>query len=453
MRATTASLAIAAVLGALAFLSPDLQPPEAEAADTGGRYGASGRALPVQLGPRPFYLLDRLRPGRLKNDLERCAARQTRYSKSDFSIGHRGAPLLFPEHTAESYVAAARMGAGILECDVTFTKDAELVCRHAQCDLHTTTDIVLRPELAAKCQVPPELGPDGELLNGPDIKCCTSDLTLAEFKSLEGKMDAADRDATTLEGYVGGTADFRTDLYTTGGTLLSHAESIQLFKRLGTGFTPELKGVDREVGFGESGLTQVSYAREMIQDYIEAGIRPDRVWAQSFNPDDVFLWIEEFPAYGRQAVFLDGRNVGGLASDPPSLEEFLELKGAGLNIIAPPMPVLLAVEGEGEDAEIVPSVYAERARQAGLDIISWTTERSGRIVEDVLEGGGAFYYQTTLEALQSDGDILRTIDVLAQDVGIIGLFSDWPATTTFYANCKRVNRGARYKRGDDRDDN
>jgi glycerophosphoryl diester phosphodiesterase len=25
--------------------------------------------------------------------------------------------------------------------------------------------------------------------------------------------------------------------------------------------------------------------------------------------------------------------------------------------------------------------------------------------------------------------------VLAQDVGIIGLFSDWPATTTFYANC------------------
>ena len=25
------------------------------------------------------------------------------------------------------------MGAGILECDVTFTKDLELVCRHAQC--------------------------------------------------------------------------------------------------------------------------------------------------------------------------------------------------------------------------------------------------------------------------------------------------------------------------------
>ena len=32
--------------------------------------------------------------------------------KSDFSIGHRGAPLQFPEHTRESYVAAAQMGAG-----------------------------------------------------------------------------------------------------------------------------------------------------------------------------------------------------------------------------------------------------------------------------------------------------------------------------------------------------
>ena len=31
---------------------------------------------------------------------------------------------------------------------VTFTKDRELVCRHAQCDLHTTTNILVgeRPE-------------------------------------------------------------------------------------------------------------------------------------------------------------------------------------------------------------------------------------------------------------------------------------------------------------------
>ncbi len=99
------------------------------------------------------------------------------------------------------------------------------------------------------------------------------------------------------------------------------------------------------------------------------------------------------------------------------------------------MPALLKTDAFND---IVPSGYAVNAKEAGLDIISWTTERSGRIVQDVLgpgSPGSTFYYQTTLPALENDGDILRTIDVLAQDVGIIGLFSDWPATPTFYANC------------------
>ena len=30
---------------------------------------------------------------------------------------------------------------------------------------------------------------------------------------------------------------------------------------------------------------------------------------------------------------------------------------------------------------------------------------------------------------------MRALDVLAKQVGIIGIFSDWPATVTFYANC------------------
>ncbi|MDR9439746.1 MAG: hypothetical protein RI841_09655 [Halomonas sp.] len=37
--------------------------------------------------------------------------------------------------------------------------------------------------------------------------------------------------------------------------------------------------------------------------------------------------------------------------------------------------------------------------------------------------------------IDNDGDKLLTLDVLALDVGIIGLFSDWPATVTFYDNC------------------
>jgi glycerophosphoryl diester phosphodiesterase len=50
--------------------------------------------------------------------------------------------------------------------------------------------------------------------------------------------------------------------------------------------------------------------------------------------------------------------------------------------------VLLTVK----DGNIVPSEYAKAARKAGLDIITWTTERSGRLFEDVLQGGDNYYY-------------------------------------------------------------
>ena len=104
----------------------------------------------IELGPRPFYLVNDMDNSFLKKQLQFCASTKRSFRKSDFSIGHRGAPLQFPEHTKESYTAAARMGAGIIECDVTFTKDRELVCRHSQCDLHTTTNILATP-LANQC--------------------------------------------------------------------------------------------------------------------------------------------------------------------------------------------------------------------------------------------------------------------------------------------------------------
>lgn len=405
----------------------------------------AGKSTPVQLGPRPFYLVDQMTEGDLKQTLQECAARIQKYRHHDFSIGHRGAALQFPEHTQESYVAARRMGAGILECDVTFTADGELVCRHDQCDLHTTTNIVATP-LGDKCSQPftPADPAAGTLASA---RCCASDITLEEFKTLKGKMDASDRTATTPEGFLGGTADFRTDLYATGATLLSHAESIELFRQLGAKFTPELKAANPD-DLEAAGLDPQSYASKMIQEYIDAGIDPRDVFPQSFFPADVLHWIEEFPDFGEQAVLLDGREPGGLSANPPPLVEFQAFKAAGVNIVAPPMSALVQLDADGA---IVPSGYATRATQAGLKIISWTSERSGRLKDGAAEGGD-FYYRSTIDAIENDGDILRTIDVLAQDVGIIGLFSDWPATTSFYANCLLRKHGDRGKRGKGRND-
>ncbi len=189
----------------------------------------------VQLGPRPFFLVEDMDDSELKTKLQQCA--KGSFYKTDFSIGHRGAALQFPEHSKESYEAAARMGAGIIECDVTFTKDQELVCRHSQCDLHTTTNI-LATALSNKCSVPPDFSSDKPFANVP---CCANDITLGEFKTLKAKMDAGNPNARTLQEYMNATQNWRTDLYSVNATVLSHAESIVLLKRLDVKMTPELK--------------------------------------------------------------------------------------------------------------------------------------------------------------------------------------------------------------------
>jgi len=149
----------------------------------------------VEIGPRAGYLVNDMEDSPLKTQLEQCLADDTlEMHTTDFSIGHRGACLQFPEHTAESYFAAIQMGAGIVECDVAVTKDGELVCRHSECDLHTTTNI-LETALASKCSEP--FTPAASE-TAASARCCTTDITLAEYKTLRGKMDGFNPAASTV---------------------------------------------------------------------------------------------------------------------------------------------------------------------------------------------------------------------------------------------------------------
>ncbi|AJY51878.1 glycerophosphodiester phosphodiesterase family protein [Halomonas sp. KO116] len=407
-------------------------------------------AQQVTLGPRPLFLVndmsaDNDHERELKASLLNCAAEQTQWQRSPLTIGHRGAPLQFPEHTLESYIAGAQGGAGILECDVAFTADEELVCRHSQCDLHYTTNIV-ETDLAEKCSVPPAFDEEnGELVNAADIRCCTSDITLAEFRSLQGTMEGVNTDAATLEEYLSGTPEWRTELYATRGTLMSHADSIALFQQLGVQMTPELKAPEVEMPFtggSEQAFTQQAYAQKMIDEYKAAGVPPSDVFPQSFNLDDVLYWIEHEPEFGNQAVYLDGRYSDGSFdhTNPdtwqPSMQSLVE---SGVQIIAPPTWMLLETNPDfGNDElerRLQPSLYAQRAREAGLTMIAWTLERSGPLKE-----GGQWYHSTTDDVIQRDGDKLITLDALVNEVGVIGVFSDWPATVAFYDNC--AQRGA-----------
>jgi glycerophosphoryl diester phosphodiesterase len=331
----------------------------------------------------------------------------------------------------ESYVAAMVMGAGIVECDVAVTKDGELVCRHAQCDLHTTTNILQTP-LASKCKVPYDPAHPGSTV------CCTSDLTLSEFKSLRGKMDAANTGAETVGEYMDATASWRTDLYSAyqtspHGKLVTHKESIELIKKWGRKATPELKTYSQGPGM----ISYDEVRAKIVQEYKDAGFPASDVWLQSFNLPDVQYWIAREPAFGEQAVYLDDtycdgtKNgckdavVGGERS--PMYDDFQMLRAMGVNYIAPPMQMLVKAAGGAYAA----SEYALAAKAAGMKIITWTLERSGP-----LGSGGGWYYGTVNSITNNDGDMLELVHVLYEKVGVAGIFSDWPATTSFYANCK-----------------
>lgn len=374
----------------------------------------------ITMGQRPYYLIDRMQDGALKDKLLSCA--EGPFKRTDFSIGHRGAQMMFPEHTVEANVAAARQGAGILECDVTFTKDKELVCRHAQNDLHTTTNI-LTSELADTC-VQPFTAASGD--TEASAECRTSDITLEQFKTLTPKMDAADKSAQTVDAYMDATAGWRTDLYAVEPTtLMSHKESIELFRSLGAKFTPELKSPSVEMPF--DGFTQEDYAQKLVDEYKEANIPASDVFLQSFNLDDILYWLKAEPEFGAQAVFLVEGDETWSGQDPETwVNSPAEIADMGVNYLAPALWMLVTLE----DGKIVPSAYANAANDAGLKLITWSLERSGPLVE-----GGGWYWQSIADVTNTDGVMYELVDVLAQDVGVVGIFSDWPATVSYYASC------------------
>lgn len=130
---------------------------------------------------------------------------------------------------------------------MSFTSDRELVCRHSNCDLHYTTNILAHPDLAAKCTEPftpanPENGTDAS------AKCCTSDITLAEFKSLCAEMEATTFNAMTVNestpyfGRIGVTPDCRTNMYAYScAETMSLKDQIELVESYGLNFTAEAK--------------------------------------------------------------------------------------------------------------------------------------------------------------------------------------------------------------------
>ncbi|CAG8171904.1 unnamed protein product [Penicillium nalgiovense] len=366
----------------------------------------------IQVGPRPFYLVDDMSESPLKQKLASCSEKPIQKAPA-FSISHRGGPLQFPEHSRQGMLAGARMGAGIIECDVAFTRTASsfVAIRTAKCSKPFTPATASRPASA---------------------QCCTSDITLAEFKSLCAKMDSSNAAATTPQEYQYGGPAWRTELYDTCAEPMEHNEYIELIDSLGLQLSPELKKPAVAMPF-QGSYTQEMYAQQLIDDYKRRGIDPGRVWPQSFPQADILYWIDNEPSFGRQAIYLDER-VDTKEGYQTAVDSLPELAKRGVKIMAPPIFALLNATADGE---IVPSEYAVAAKDAGLDLFTWSLERSGPLQQAAKTS--EYYVQSVASTISKDGDLYRIVDVLARKVGVRGIFSDWPATVTYYANCMGFN--------------
>jgi glycerophosphoryl diester phosphodiesterase len=214
--------------------------------------------------------------------------------------------------------------------------------------------------------------------------------------------------------------------------VLTFSESIALNQKLGVKHTPELKSATYQDRVDAIFGNQAAYAQAIIDALKAAGVKPKDVWVQSFNKDDVVYWIANEPNFGKQAVYLD--DIDPTATPPIprlSLAELQALKQQGVRIFAPPMWALLAVNNA---AEVIPSQYALDIKAAGLDIITWTFERAD-LRQGAANGGWYYQFDPQGKAIRNDSDMYKALDVLARQVKVLGVFSDWPATVTYYANC------------------
>ena len=190
---------IAALLGSVATLGI--------AQDRGGARKPEPKHGPsVQLGPRPYFLIDDMDEGELKRALQRCE--NDPLEPTEFSIGHRGAGASIP-----------RAHEGVVHRRRAYGRRHHRVRR----DLHAGPQAGLSPRAVRSAhdhEHPRGSGARGEVHaavragrpddghSGLGQVLHTSDITLAEFKTLCGKMDAFNPNGTTVAQYMAGTPDF-----------------------------------------------------------------------------------------------------------------------------------------------------------------------------------------------------------------------------------------------------
>jgi glycerophosphoryl diester phosphodiesterase len=176
--------------------------------------------------------------------------------------------------------------------------------------------------------------------------------------------------------------------------------------------------------------TQQQYASDMLSAFRTKHIAASRVWPQSFLYADILYWIQNDADYGAQAVYLQEYDTP--ADLAAGFANLTVARAAGVNIIAPSLPMLLSVGG-ADNKTIIESEYAKAIKANGMDIVAWTFERSGPLVD--VERDGEYYFASIKDVVGYDGQYYEVLDVLVREVGVKALFTDWAGTVSYFASC------------------
>ncbi len=311
-------------------------------------------------------------------------------------IAHRGASGERPEHTITAYRLAIAQGADYIEPDLVMTKDGVLVCRHEN-EISGTTDVALRPELAARRR---EKTVDGVTAAGWWVE----DFTLAELKTLRC-IERLPRLRPANTAYNGQEA------------IPTFAEALALARDAGVGIYPELK---HPSFLREQGLDPVSAFVEAVR---AAGGQSaaDRMFVQCFEVGPL-LTLAQMSSLRWRCVQLIAASGGpwdrpGTAYAEMIADPGLQAMRLERGVTAIGVEKSLIVPRESAGRSLPPTDLAARARRAGLAVHAWTFRAENIFLPLELRRG---------EGDAAHGDLAAELRAFYA-AGVDGVFSDFPA--------------------------
>jgi glycerophosphoryl diester phosphodiesterase len=435
----------------------------------------------VDFGPRPWYLADRLldrstgteSPSLASSDPQRTNKLKELQNKLSWdscpgshernleSMALGGAAMQFPRNSKVAFVAAARMGAGKLGCEVTFSKDGHLVCREQQCDLHYTTDILLNPDhssLKDKCNI--------TFAAGGGAKCCTTDFDLDELKTLCATMNmATETSATNVGEYLKlSESGWRTTIYQDGhcSPVMAHTEFIQLASSLNVAIVSELKdgeystvthtNPEFSLKLGDKNNAAEAFLADLDNFEVKS------LYPQSMDKEHVKSFLNN--PKGVNAVFRYGP---GLKNGYDTWSNTYKAIFDELKALTPPVKyasvamneLLIANDEYGVSFRMTdPAKYFQENK---INIFVWTFDAwkarsatcyaSGAVDErwhwyhGQCLSEGQFYAGECSRGSQckwivyKDADELLILHALFTDAKVMAVFSEWPATVSHYTSC------------------